>query len=239
MDDPTAPLGHHWQDATHISFGVVTASVYSTRWKLEGSVFNGREPDDRRWNFDFRRMDSYSARLTVNPNAHWSATAGYGLLRSTEAAEPGASSHRMVASVMHGTSVGMLGQWTSTLVIGANTRSERAGLSTGVLVESELELNDRHTVYARVESVQKTAADLSISDSPARYDGNYTFSIRSASLGYVRELKHARGTTMGVGARGTINYVPSGLEPYYGSATPVGAMVFLRLRPARTMRMNH
>ena len=25
MDNPAAPLGHHWQDATHVSFGVVTA----------------------------------------------------------------------------------------------------------------------------------------------------------------------------------------------------------------------
>src|SRR6185437_9103952 len=43
QSDPLAPLGHHWQDATHISFGVVTAGIYSRAVKLEGSVFNGRE----------------------------------------------------------------------------------------------------------------------------------------------------------------------------------------------------
>jgi hypothetical protein len=233
MDDPTAPLGHHWQDATHISFGVATVSVYSTRWKLEGSIFNGREPNDRRWDFDFRRMDSYSARLTVNPNAHWSATAGYGLLRSVEATEPDESSHRLVASVMHGRSIGMGGQWTSTFVLGANTRAQRTGLSTGVLVESELVLNDKHTFMARAEAVQKTVADLSIADSLARYAGDYAFNIRSISLGYVRELGHRRGMSVGIGARGTINLVPRELESSYGSRTPAGAMVFLRLRPSR------
>lgn len=28
VPDPLAPLSHHWQDATHISFGVLTAGVF-------------------------------------------------------------------------------------------------------------------------------------------------------------------------------------------------------------------
>lgn len=39
MDDPVAPIGHHWQDATHISFGVVTAGLFTRQWKIEGSIF--------------------------------------------------------------------------------------------------------------------------------------------------------------------------------------------------------
>src|ERR1043165_6104577 len=38
MDMPFAPLSHHWQDATHISFGVLTAGVFTNRFKVEGSV---------------------------------------------------------------------------------------------------------------------------------------------------------------------------------------------------------
>jgi hypothetical protein len=65
--DPFATLSHHWQDSTHISYGVVTLGVI-TRWaKLEGSWFNGREPDERRYDFDLRRPDSYSARLSIAP----------------------------------------------------------------------------------------------------------------------------------------------------------------------------
>jgi len=37
--------------------------------------------------------------------------------------------------------------------------------------------------------------------------------------------------TIGLGAAGTLNFVPGALEPYYGSKTPVGAFIFLRLRP--------
>ncbi len=94
MDNPTAPLTHHWQDATHVSFGVLTGGIYSRRWQLEGSVFNGREPDDNRWNFDPIKLDSYSGRFTVNPTNHWSLAGGYGYLKSPEALSPNESIRR-------------------------------------------------------------------------------------------------------------------------------------------------
>jgi hypothetical protein len=45
MDIPEAPITHHWLDSTHITFGVVTAGLIIDNWKLEGSAFRGREPD--------------------------------------------------------------------------------------------------------------------------------------------------------------------------------------------------
>ena len=52
MDSPEAPISHHWLDSTHISFGVVTAGLVLDRVKLEVSRFNGREPDQHRWNIE-------------------------------------------------------------------------------------------------------------------------------------------------------------------------------------------
>src|SRR3984957_12197177 len=49
MDDPAAPITHHWLDSTHVTFGVVTAGIVDGDWKLEASAFNGREPDQYRW----------------------------------------------------------------------------------------------------------------------------------------------------------------------------------------------
>src|SRR6266566_1361445 len=66
MDNLAAPLSHHWQDATHISFGVLTAGVFGHHWKLESSVFNGREPNEERWGFDHIRLDSYAGRVTAS-----------------------------------------------------------------------------------------------------------------------------------------------------------------------------
>lgn len=35
----------------------------------------------------------------------------------------------------------------------------------------------------------------------------------------------------GIGARGSVAFVGSVLEPFYGSTAPLGGMVFVRLRP--------
>ena len=58
MNDPDAPLGHHWQDATHITFGVATAGIRVDKFKLELSDFTGREPDENRYDFDAMKFDS-------------------------------------------------------------------------------------------------------------------------------------------------------------------------------------
>ena len=69
MDDPDAPIGHHWQDSTHVTFGVATAGLVWRNVKIEGSIFTGREPDEDRYDFDQPEFDSYSGRLSWNPDA--------------------------------------------------------------------------------------------------------------------------------------------------------------------------
>jgi hypothetical protein len=46
---PMAPLSHHLQDSTHTAFGVVTTGLIVDRFKIEDSVFNGREPGTPLW----------------------------------------------------------------------------------------------------------------------------------------------------------------------------------------------
>ncbi|MEW5918739.1 MAG: hypothetical protein AB1762_20215 [Gemmatimonadota bacterium] len=226
MDDPVAPLGHHWQDATHISFGVLTAGIFGRQWKLEGSWFNGREPNEQRWDFDKIRLDSYSGRLTVNPDSNWSLTAAYGHLESPETLAPDESVRRFTASVLHGRRIGAQGQLASTLVWGANQHHGES-LTHSVLAESEAVLNPRQSLFGRVELVQKTAEELVLENLP-EHD---RFNVASFSLGYVHEVARVRGATLGLGVRGTVNVVPGDLESAYGSRTPTGFLIFLRVRP--------
>jgi hypothetical protein len=228
MDNPLAPLGHHWQDATHIAFGVVTAGIYTHEWKLEGSAFNGREPDENRWDFDPIKLDSYSGRLTVNPTEHWSLTAGYGYLKSPEALHPDESVHRVAASVLQGTTIGSDGQWSTALVWGANRFSGSSTWSNAVLLESEAILNRWNTVFGRAELAQKSAEELALPTSSFAPDR--LFSVSNVSLGYIHELGREYGVTLGLGAQGIVNFVPSELEAFYGSRTPLGGLIFLRLR---------
>src|SRR5690606_443516 len=64
---PETPLGHHWMDSTHITFGVLTAGFVYKNFKLEASSFKGREPDEHRYDIEKPKLDSYSFRISFNP----------------------------------------------------------------------------------------------------------------------------------------------------------------------------
>ncbi len=247
MDDPLAPISHHWQDATHISFGVITAGFYSRHVKLEGSIFNGREPDEIRTNFDYRgrSLDSYSGRLTLNPSDNWSLQGSYGYIKSPEGLNPERSLHRLTASVLNGRQLGSGGQWSSALIYGANQESGESSLSNSVVLESDAQLDQWNTIFGRVEFVQKSAGDLVLQDSgipvntfpvctfcqPSSFPDDTRFNVGVAALGYVREIAKFSGGTIGLGARGAINFVPEALRSTYGTRTPIGTSIYLRFRP--------
>src|ERR1700694_1495452 len=244
MDNPAAPLAHHWQDATHVSFGVLTGGIYSRKWQLESSVFNGREPDDKRWNFDSIKLDSYSGRLTVNPTAHWSLAGGYGYLKSPEALQPDESQHRITASALHGAQLGADGQWASALIWGANKHSTSANWTSGFLVESEAIVDAHNTLFGRTELVRKGAGDLVV-DNPVilrsgailpGFPTTQSFNVGALQLGYIREVGRAHWATIGLGAAATLNFVPAALEPYYGCRNPTGLLGLRRMRPFHSSR---
>ncbi len=234
MDNPTAPITHHWSDATHISFGVLSAGLFTHTLKLEGSIFNGREPDQHRFNIDPIRLDSYSGRVTYDPTPEWSVTAGYGYLASPEAQSPDESMHRVTASVLHGTTLGQEGQWSSAVIYGANRHSTHSGLSHSLLVESEAVLDAHNTMFGRAELVQKSVEELSLETSLPTVARDRAFNVGAVSVGYIRDVARFGAGTLGLGAMGTLDVVPQALSAAYGSRTPLGALLFVRVRPFRT-----
>jgi len=231
--DPLAPLGHHWQDATHITYGVLTLGMFSRSWRAEASIFNGREPDEHRTNFDMRKLDSYAGRFSYNPNANWSYSASAAYLASPEILHPEESVHRYSASVMNTRLMGARGEWSSSLIYGANAVSG-ARLANSALMETNFNIDGVNTVFGRAEFVQKSAQDLLVASEME----TQRFDVGELTLGYSREVLRARGITLGASVLGTLNIVPRSLEQTYGSRFPKGYAVFLRLRPDR-MRTAH
>jgi hypothetical protein len=225
--DPLAPLGHHWLDSTHITFGVVTAGVMTRAVKLEGSWFNGREPDEHRYDFDLRPFDSYAGRLSVNPDAHYSLQASYAYLNSPEALEPEISVRRYTVSASHGTRWGEGRRWASTVALGINDPSSGA-LTHGFLAETTLALGRLGTPFARFEHLFKEGGDFGL---PAQG----TVSISSLVLGYLYALPAVAALEPALGVRASGNLVDRALENRYGTRFPVGVMAYLRLAPATTM----
>ena len=59
---------------------MVTAGLVTPMAKLELSAFNGREPDESRYDLDLRPPDSFSVRLSANPTPRLSTQVSCGYL---------------------------------------------------------------------------------------------------------------------------------------------------------------
>ncbi|MEO5816515.1 MAG: hypothetical protein ABIT20_14675 [Gemmatimonadaceae bacterium] len=84
--DPVAPIGHHWQDASHGSVGVVTFGARTGTLQLEASTFNAREADETHPVVDFRdaTLDSYSGRVSWAPASSIVVSSWWAYLSSHE-----------------------------------------------------------------------------------------------------------------------------------------------------------
>ena len=223
--DPFAPLGHHWMDSTHVSFGVLTAGIFTRKVKLEASWFNGREPDENRSHFAFRRMDSFSTRLSVNPIKDLSFQISYGFLKSPEQLEPDISTHRVTASATLNHRLASGGNWATTAGWGRNIPS--MGKPTdALLLESNLNLDGANVVFGRAEYVRKNGADLAVQPAGTVFD------LGAISLGYLRNFELWNAVGIAPGAMLTVDFVDRRLDSFYHSQTPVGLVGFVRIRPA-------
>lgn len=227
ISDPFAPLGHHWEDATHLAFGVATAGIFNEWAKLEGSWFNGREPDEDRWDLDLAVPDSWASRLNVSVLPMLTAQLSYAWLAEPEALEPGVAVHRITASATLDHD-GPRGNWATTAAWGRNVTE--GGASDAVLAESDLAIGGDH-IYGRVEYVVKSAVELGIpvSGPDARWG------LTSLSLGNVYAFR-VHPLDVGLGVRGNVLLVPGALVPTYGARAVVGGVVYLQVRPAGAKR---
>jgi hypothetical protein len=221
MDNPEAPLSHHWLDSTHISWGVVTAGYVVGGVKLEASAFNGREPDENRYNIEVRALDSYSVRASYNPTERWSLQGSFGRLASPEQLQPFVSVRRSTASVSYNAPVARW--WQTTLALGHNAPSAGAA-SDAWLLESAAAVTHALTLFARYEHVAKD--ELFLPDQPLY---GRTFTIQKLSIGYVYDFAHFAGIRFGLGALVSTYDFPATLNATYASR-PTSFMVFIRAR---------
>jgi len=234
MDDPDAPLGHHWQDSTHVTFGVATAGLEWSRFggmKIEGSVFTGREPDEDRYDFDRPRFDSFSGRVSWNPTPDLALQFSHGYIKSPEALEPDTKRHRTTASLIYNRPVGKESNWSNSFVWGQN-HDTGEGKTQSFLLESNYQ-HGRDTVYGRWERVEKSGHELVL----ANADGEKIFPVSAYTIGYIRDLSHSNGIDIGLGGQFTLDLWPNELNRYYGDGPGYGFEIFLRIRPSQRVHL--
>lgn len=221
LDSPEAPISHHWLDSTHISFGVLTAGIVLDRMKIEVSRFNGREPDQARWNIETGPLDSTAVRVSWNPTRTLSLQGSWGHFEDPEQLEPGVGQKRWSASALYADEVAPGWELAATLAWGRKT--VEGNKDDAHVAEASLK-HGPWTIFGRGEITENREL--------VETDGGHgeAFRVGKVSLGAVRDFRMAEHLSLGLGGLVAVNFVPEKLAPLYGGNNPIGAMGFIRLK---------
>jgi hypothetical protein len=223
MENPMAPLSHHTFDSTHIAFGVVTAAVDRGRWMIEASAFNGREPDEDRWDFDFGPLDSMSGRVWVRPREDWEFQVSSGRLKNPDDLGHG----NIVRTTTSASRLKRDGDNLVAVTAAYGMNHTEDGDRSSFLLEATRRVG-MHSLYGRLEFVEVETGVL-LDDHAI--DHAVTHTVTAFSLGGVRELPRWRRVEPGIGAAVTFYGVPAPLERTHGER-PVSFQIFVRIRPS-------
>ncbi len=223
LDSPEAPISHHWLDSTHISFGVLTAGVVLDRVKLEVSRFNGREPDQHRWNIETGALDSTAVRLSWNPTDELSLQGSWGHFKEPEQLEPGVDQKRLSASALYAREVAPGWTLAGTLAWGRKIIDHHGETWRDDAFAAEASLkHGGWTMFTRAELTENRELN--------EEEHGQAYSVGKLSLGAVRDFRIAPNVSIGAGGLVALNFVPGGLASLYGGDNPIGAMGFVRLK---------
>lgn len=223
--NPDAPLSHHWNDATHITFGVATAGIRFGMLKADVSSFTGTEPNKNRYNFDKPRFDSYSGRLTLNPNPFWSFQLAQGFIKHPESTRPKENINRTTASITYSKPLSNNNFINITTLWGLNHSHD---YENAALMEAAWIIR-RLAIYGRYEYIQKSIEELNLSQNEY---GQNLFIVMPLTVGFNFNLAQFNLFHMAIGAQGSYYWNDNRLTDLYGKH-PVSAEIFIRLYPPR------
>lgn len=224
---PLATLSHHIFDSTHIAFGVVTAAVDRGPWTVEASLFNGREPDEHRWGFDFGRLDSAAARVWFRPAPGLALQVSSGHLVDPEELEPG-TVQRTTTSFSWFSH--MADDHFTAVTIGYGVNAAHDTSRQAMFAEAT-----RHagaSSWSMRGELLQVERDVLVEDRiPIPHGGTEPRDLLGAvTLGGARDILHWKDVEASLGGNVTVYAVPSSLRPTHGEH-PVSFQVFFRLRP--------
>ncbi len=216
--NPEPPITHHWFDSTHITYGVLTAGYAAPKWQIEASAFRGREPDERRWNIETPKLDSWSVRGTLNPSPRWALQASYAKIKQPEATHPGEDERRFTLSAHYANLRG----FSAMAAYSAKNRQPGPTLSAW-LAEANWDLDGANTLFGRFENVANDELF------PDHHDPlhDVKFRVSRFQLGYARRIR-LEPFELALGGSANLYAKPAALDAAYGR-NPWGYTVFAKL----------
>lgn len=225
IDNPDAPISHHWIDATHITYGVATLGVRAGEFKLEGSSFTGREPNENRYNLDKPKFDSWSGRFSFNPSKNWALEISHAYIKSPEALHADENVNRTVASAEYALQLKNNHSFNATAIWGMNKQKNEDG-ENAALLEASYHLK-KIAFYGKYEYVQKSTEELNLDETSY---GNNLFNVNAYTIGLNYDILHVNKTIIAIGSHFTLYNEDKKLNSLYGK-NPTAVEVYLRIYP--------
>jgi hypothetical protein len=221
---PAAPLSHHNQDSSHITYDVITAAADWGPVTLEGSAFHGGEPNENRWDIEAGAIDSYSGRLTLRLLPELQAQISAGHLESPEAIEPGNQTRAVGAIYWQRSTPG--GFVALSLISGMNDTED--GREWGSLLEGTWKFGGANLIFGRVEAVDRDVYELTHKTQRPEGAPHVRTRVWAATLGVGRDVPLFPNVATSAGASATLHHFSSRLDSVYDK-TPFGFQAFLRI----------
>ena len=238
--DPISPLTHDRFNPVHTAYGLVNAAIQTGRLRLEGSVFNGTAHDDDAYDLDLAPMHSYAGRVQWSLGRSSLAQFSVGSLQPS----PGGGHHgstderMMVYSAALESAPNSMGAMAYTLGVAAHRmagETEYSGLAELLWSKSA------HSLFARAELTERVEYDvLIVIDSTGAHQHTEIprrFDLGEVAAGYAFRMPIWRGIETSIGARASVNTIPSYLRPRYDASRGFAFAFFTSIRPAQ--QHNH
>jgi hypothetical protein len=235
---PWAPLGHHYQDSTHVSMGVLTSGIKFDIVEVALSQFNGREPDDKRTDLEKGKLDSWSSQIKLYLWDGLYGQASTAILKEPERLESGnqrrttLSIHWKTAdksssgSFKHATSfVYGSNQKIATNLDAADETANDNKLRKSWLAETDLTWGDGLWWTGRFESLDRHGLGLRDDEGKA---GEIDHTVRALTLGGFFDIAALSNSSVktGLGLDFTTHLIDAETRNDYGR-NPYGTHAFL------------
>ncbi|MGZ3688588.1 MAG: hypothetical protein ACXVBW_09825, partial [Bdellovibrionota bacterium] len=225
--NPDAPLGHHiGQDVGHISSTVIGTQLRLSDTQLEVSTFNGTEPSPDAVDLPFGVPNSAAIRGTQYFGRDYVAMLSFAYVGTPEPSDPTIPWVARISASGYG-----VWPYRSIKIYAASIYGGIIGYDHASYLMSfteELRVQAEHQAFwARIEVLQRTAAELAIATAPG--DPNAGHFVGEIMVGYTHEIVSAGGFTLAAGGAFHQDFLPTEFQAAYGGGTPWGFRAFVQL----------
>ncbi|MGE5796301.1 MAG: hypothetical protein ACM34N_05915, partial [Ignavibacteria bacterium] len=184
--------------------------------------------NENRYNFDKPKFDSYSLRISPNPNDELALQVSHAFTISPESIDPNQNIRKTTASVIHSKIFNDENILSTSLIWGFNDVLNEHQ-ENSILLESNFKLN-MSNIYGRLEWIEKSSDELEIEELP---HGN-VYPIYALTLGINHSFFTVSSTNLILGIQGSLFKPHDALILYYGN-NPFSAEVYMRIAPDMMM----